>query len=120
MKMDHPYEHFNESGDEFLVTNPETPRLFDNMPWNESWLCVIIEAGVTKPRFREARIRGAGWMDVIAKIRDSGKRCQIYVRRDGALKVKKELGGKGFLMHIVDDPMSPEEAETFLAEFRNQ
>lgn len=47
MKMDHPYEHFTESGDEFIVTNPETPRLFDNMPWNESWLCVFIEAGVT-------------------------------------------------------------------------
>jgi hypothetical protein len=117
--MDHPYERFNESGDEFIVINPATPRLLDNMLWNESWLCVIIEAGVTKSRFHEARIRGC-WMDVIAKIRDSGKRCQIYVRRDGALKVKKELGEKGFLMHIVDDPMSPEEAETFLAEFRNQ
>lgn len=60
--MDHPYGHFNQSGHEFIVTNPATPRPFDNMLWNESWLCVIIEAGVKKSRFHKARIRGSGWM----------------------------------------------------------
>ncbi len=60
-----------------------------------------------------------GWLGVIARIRDSGKRCQIYVTREGARNVKKELGGKGFLMHIVNDPMSTEEAEAFLAEFHH-
>ncbi len=58
-----------------------------------------------------------GWLDLIARIRNSGKRCQIYVTREGAFTVKKELGGKGFLMHIINDPMSPEEAEAFLGEF---
>jgi len=55
-----------------------------------------------------------GWLDIIAKIRNSGKRCQIYVDCTGALIVKKELGGKGFLMHIVDETLSQEEAEAFL------
>ena len=60
-----------------------------------------------------------GWLELIAKIRDSGKRCQIYVTRQGALTVQKEIGGKGFLMHIVDDPMTVEEGEDFLAELNS-
>ena len=55
-----------------------------------------------------------GWIGLIAKIRNSGKRCQIYTDCKGALIVKKELGGKGFLMHIVDETLSQEEAEAFL------
>jgi hypothetical protein len=57
-----------------------------------------------------------GWLELIAKIRDSGKRCQIYVTRAGALSVQREIGGKGFLMHIIDDPMTVEEGEAFLRE----
>jgi hypothetical protein len=37
-------------------------------------------------------------MDVIAKIRNSGKRCQIYVTCEGAFRVRNELGGKCFLL----------------------
>ena len=55
-----------------------------------------------------------GWLDLIAKIRDSGKRCQIYTDCQGALTVKKELGGRGFLMHIINEYLTPEEAEAFL------
>jgi 5-methyltetrahydrofolate--homocysteine methyltransferase len=57
-----------------------------------------------------------GWLPLIAKIRDSGKRCQIYVTRQGALTVQRELGGQGFLMHIIDDPVSPDEGSAFLKE----
>jgi 5-methyltetrahydrofolate--homocysteine methyltransferase len=57
-----------------------------------------------------------GWLELIAKIRDSGKRCQIYVTRQGALTVQRELGGRGFLMHIVNDSMTVEEGEAFLSE----
>lgn len=60
-----------------------------------------------------------GWPEVLARIRDGGKLCQVFVTREGALKIKKALGGKGFLIHITDDPMSPEEAEAFLKEFHN-
>jgi 5-methyltetrahydrofolate--homocysteine methyltransferase len=59
-----------------------------------------------------------GWLDLLARIRSSGKRCQIYVTRAGAFQIKQALGGRGFLMHIIDDPMSPEEAEAFLDEFQ--
>jgi 5-methyltetrahydrofolate--homocysteine methyltransferase len=59
-----------------------------------------------------------GWLPLIAKIRDSGKRCQIYVTREGALTVQRELGGKGFIMHIVNDSMTVEEAQAFLQVMR--
>jgi hypothetical protein len=55
-----------------------------------------------------------GWLPLIAKIRDSGKRCQIYVTREGAMTVQRELGGKGFIMHIVNDRMTVEEGQAFL------
>jgi len=57
-----------------------------------------------------------GWLDVLRRIRAAGKLCQIYVTRQGALAVKRALGGKGFLMHIVGDPMTAGEAERFLVE----
>jgi 5-methyltetrahydrofolate--homocysteine methyltransferase len=59
-----------------------------------------------------------GWLPVLQRIRAAGKLCQIYVTRAGALTVQRELGGKGFLMHIVDDPMSVEEANVFLTQMR--
>jgi hypothetical protein len=62
----------------------------------------------------DGQSKAEGWLPLIAKIRDSGKRCQIYVTREGALTVQRELGGKGFLMHIVDDPVTVEEGEAFL------
>ncbi len=55
-----------------------------------------------------------GWLELIAKIRDSGKRCQIYVDRKGALTVQRELGGKGFLMHIINDTMTVDEGRAFI------
>ncbi len=57
-----------------------------------------------------------GWLPLIKKIRDAGKRCQIYVTRAGALQVARALGGHGFLMHIVNDPMTVEEGQAFLEE----
>ncbi len=44
--MEHPYGHFNESGDEFIVTNPATPRAFDNMLWNELIFSNVQQTGV--------------------------------------------------------------------------
>ncbi len=62
----------------------------------------------------DGQLKADGWLPLIAKIRDSGKRCQIYVTREGAMTVQRELGGKGFIMHIVDDDMTVEEGEAFL------
>lgn len=51
-------------------------------------------------------IPGAGnpppeeWLDLLLRIRDAGKLCQLYVTPDGARKIKNELGGKGFAFYI--------------------
>jgi 5-methyltetrahydrofolate--homocysteine methyltransferase len=54
------------------------------------------------------------WLPLLKHIRDAGKLCQVYVTRDGAFTIKKELGGKGFIMHIINDPMTVAEGEDFL------
>jgi len=56
-----------------------------------------------------------GWLPLLKRIRDGGKLCQVYVDRQGAFTIQKELGGKGFLMHIVE-MLTPEEGESFLKE----
>ena len=57
---------------------------------------------------------GDAWLPLLKRIRDGGKLCQVYVTRQGALTIQRELGGKGFLMHIVNDPMTADEAKQFL------
>jgi len=39
--------------------------------------------------------------------------CQLYVKPQGALKLVRELGGKGFALYV-HQPMSPGEARDFL------
>ena len=53
------------------------------------------------------------WMDLLKRIRDGGKLCQVYVSARGARTIVKELGGKGFILYVVN-PMTPEEADDFL------
>lgn len=40
------------------------------------------------------------WLPLLKRIRDTGKLCQVYVTPDGALKVARALGGKGFAFCI--------------------
>jgi 5-methyltetrahydrofolate--homocysteine methyltransferase len=40
------------------------------------------------------------WMDILKKIRDGGKFCQVYVLPEGALRIKNDLGGEGFVFCI--------------------
>ena len=40
------------------------------------------------------------WIDVLARIRGAGKLCQVYTHPEGALKIKRELGGEGFAFAI--------------------
>ena len=37
---------------------------------------------------------------MLKRIRDGGKLCQVYVTPEGALKIARELGGKGFAFCI--------------------
>jgi len=56
-------------------------------------------------------IPGAGqpepeeWLDVLKKIRDAGKLCQVYVTRAGMEKIISALGWRGFYFHINEDVM---------------
>ncbi len=40
------------------------------------------------------------WLDLLKRIRDAGKFCQVFVPAEGALKIIKELGGQGFIFHV--------------------
>jgi hypothetical protein len=60
--------------------------------------------------------KGDGWLPLLRRIRDGGKLCQVYVTCTGARTILRELGGKGFLMHIVDEKLTPDEADEFVQE----
>jgi len=57
------------------------------------------------------------WLPLLKRIRDGGKLCQVFVSPEGALRIVKNLGGKGFLL-VISTPEEwydhPEEAEAFL------
>jgi len=59
------------------------------------------------------------WPEVLNRIHNAGKLCQLYVTAEGALKIVRELGGRGFAFYIWDR-MSHEEAESFLKEFETE
>jgi 5-methyltetrahydrofolate--homocysteine methyltransferase len=40
------------------------------------------------------------WLPLLKRIRDAGKLCQVYVSMAGALRIARELGGKGFAFCI--------------------
>ncbi|MCD4752528.1 MAG: hypothetical protein K8R40_05615 [Anaerolineaceae bacterium] len=57
------------------------------------------------------------WLPLLKRIRDGDKLCQLYVSAEGALKIVRELGGKGFALYIMDQ-MSTHEAKAFLKEIK--
>lgn len=59
------------------------------------------------------------WLDVLAKIKNGGKRCQIYTSAEGAKKVSKEIGGKGFIFQI-EDEFTAQEAKDFQKMLRKE
>ena len=52
-------------------------------------------------------------MPLLARIRDAGKLCQLYVTANGAREIVREVGGRGFALYVIN-PMSPEEARDFV------
>jgi cellobiose phosphorylase len=44
--MKYTYGHFNEDGSEFVITNPKTPRAFDNFLWNDALFSNVQQTGV--------------------------------------------------------------------------
>ena len=55
------------------------------------------------------------WLDVLGRIRQAGKLCQVYVTPEGAIKIVRELGGKGFALVVGTAPKDDQEAEDFLS-----
>ena len=54
------------------------------------------------------------WPEILKRIKDAGKLCQLYTSPEGALQIVRELGGKGFVFQI-RDPMSEADAGRFLS-----
>jgi len=57
------------------------------------------------------------WPEVLQHIRAGGKRVQVFVTTQGALRIKRELGGRGFLLHIVNEQLTLEEGRAFVEAF---
>lgn len=53
------------------------------------------------------------WLPLLKRIKDGGKRCQLFVSPEGARTIVRELGGRGFAFYIQKN-MSAEEAHNFL------
>ncbi len=64
-------------------------------------------------------ISGAGappaeeWIPLLKRIRDGGKLCQVYVTPQGAQKIVRELGGKGFCF-VIFEGLETNQIEPFL------
>lgn len=43
--MDDRYGHFSETGNEYIITNPETPRHWFNYLWNDDYITFISQVG---------------------------------------------------------------------------
>jgi 5-methyltetrahydrofolate--homocysteine methyltransferase len=57
------------------------------------------------------------WLPLLQRIRDGGKLCQVYVTPDQALRIVKNLGGRGFQFLIWQyggQFEEPEQSEAFL------
>jgi len=57
------------------------------------------------------------WLPLLSRIRAGGKLCQLYVTPEGARKVVRELGGRGFAFYITE-PLYPRDAQALLAELK--
>jgi len=67
----------------------------------------VPEAG--KPRASE-------WLPLLKRVRDGGKLCQVFVDPEGARRVVRELGGRGFCFIVTpSNPMPPKDIDDFLA-----
>jgi hypothetical protein len=53
------------------------------------------------------------WLPLLKRIRDRGKLCQLYVTPEGARTIVRELGGRGFALHI-EQQMGQADAEDLL------
>ena len=63
------------------------------------------------------------WLPLLKRIRQGGKLCQVFVNPEGALRIVRNLGGKGFLLVINDfgkEFQNPEVAKAFLKKLKEE
>jgi 5-methyltetrahydrofolate--homocysteine methyltransferase len=63
------------------------------------------------------------WPDLLKRIRDGGKRCQVFVTPEGARRIVRELGGKGFLLVIQNygpEFQNPDVVHAFFEDLRQE
>lgn len=62
------------------------------------------------------------WLDLLRRIRDGDKLCQVYVNRAGAYRILREAGGRGFVFHVLEilepEPLTLADAEAFVEDFQ--
>lgn len=79
VSKEHKYGHFNASGDEFIVTTPDTPRAFDNFLWNDAIFSNVWQTGVG---YCDYQINGTEGVQLFSGI---GRTCDIEVFGRGHL-----------------------------------
>ena len=63
------------------------------------------------------RPEASEWLDLLKRIRDGGKLCQVFASAEGTLKILRELGGEGFVIYVGDSRLNSDKAvKEFLAD----
>jgi cellobiose phosphorylase len=78
--MSHSYGHFNADGNEFVVTDPATPRAFDNFLWNGAVFSNVQQTGVGYFDYQ------VGGREAVQLLTGNGRVCDFDVfGRDGLM-----------------------------------
>ena len=110
--------------DKFVM--PDIRTVCDNLDYSFYHLDGTGQLPHLDALLRVDNLHGVQWMpgegsgktedyeDVLRKIIDAGKLCQVYVSPEGALKIKEKIGGKGFVFHIIHSGMTETQANELL------
>ncbi|MDX2429999.1 MAG: hypothetical protein QNK35_03635 [Bacteroides sp.] len=70
MESEHKYGYFNEEGTEFTITDPKTPRAFDNFLWNDSLFSAVHQTGVGYFDYQVGKLEAVKLLTGIGRICD--------------------------------------------------
>lgn len=97
-KLDHPFFHLD---------GPGQIRHLDMMLSLDKLAGIQWIPGDGQPQPHE-------WPELLGRIRDAGKLCQVYVSAEWARTIAREVGGRGFAFYILSFMDSQEEVDDFL------
>jgi cellobiose phosphorylase len=64
------YGYFNKIGNEYIITNPETPRAFDNFLWNDAAFSNVQQTGVGYFDYQVGKTEGVQLLTGVGRICD--------------------------------------------------